>query len=187
MRFNWPDQTLHWAVHAACSPYQAILGDAFASLHEDVRRAHLAPLAAEGVLDVEHGSHWLAPLMIRLMRLPAAGHGQPVRLEVAPIGAEVAWMRQIGSSVLRTRQRAKGSRLVERNGLGEVAFALEVEDGALLYRQISTRVAGIVIPSSISPRVRAWVSPAAEGWRVDVTVTWRTHLLCRYAGHMRLV
>ena len=33
-------------------------------------------------------------------------------------------------SILRTRQRASGSRLVERSGLGRVSFDLAVEDGA---------------------------------------------------------
>jgi Domain of unknown function (DUF4166) len=167
---------------ATCSPYQAILGDAFALVHAHVQRAHLAPLAAEGTVDVEHGSHWLAPLLIRLMKLPGAGRGQHVRLDVVVAGDEVEWRRQIGSSVLRTRQKAIGSRLLERSGIGCVAFELAVKDGALLYRQVAMSVAGMQIPSSMSPRVQARVSPAATGWHVEVVVTWRTHLLCRYAG-----
>ena len=167
---------------AACSPYQAILGDAFALVHANVRRAHLAPLAAEGTIDVEHGSQWLGPLMIRAMKLPGAGRGQRVRLDVVVVGGEVEWRRQIGASVLRTWQKAMGSRLVERRGIGCVAFELAVQEGALLYRQVSMRVAGVQMPSSISPRVEARVSPAATGWHVDVVVTWRTQLLCRYAG-----
>jgi hypothetical protein len=55
----------------ASSPYQLILGEAFASLHAHVQRAHLAPLA---------------------------GRGQHVRLEVTAIGADVEWVRRIGSS-----------------------------------------------------------------------------------------
>lgn len=164
------------------SPYQILLGEAFASLDARVRRGHLVPLAAEGTLDVRHGTDWLTPLMVRLMKLPAAGRGQRVRLDVTPFGADVEWTRRIGSSVLRTRQRAVGPLLVESNGIGCVAFALEVEDGALLYRQVSMRVAGILVPSFVRPRVSARVSPAAEGWRVEVAVTWRDHLVCRYAG-----
>jgi hypothetical protein len=156
-------------------------------VHANVQRAHLAPLTAEGAVDVEHGSQWLAPLMIRLMKLPGAGRGQHVRLDVVVVGAEVEWKRRIGSSVLRTRQKAIGSRLLERSGIGCVAFELAVEDGALVYRQVSMRVAGIQIPSSMSPRVEARVSSAATGWHVEVVVTWRTHLLCRYAGVVGLV
>ena len=88
-------------------------------------------------------------------------------------------------SILRTRQRASGSRLVERSGLGRVSFDLAVEDGALMYRQSSIHFAGLPVPSSLSPRVRAVVSATAEGWRVVVTVTWRGRIVCRYAGTIR--
>jgi hypothetical protein len=169
----------------SCSPYEAILGEAFASLHAHVRRAHLPPLRAEGTIDVEHGPGWLARPMIWLMKLPAAGPRQPVRLDVAGDGSELVWSRNIGGSILRTRQRASGSRLVERSGLGRVSFDLAVEDGALLYRQSSIHVAGLPVPASLSPRVGAVVSATAEGWRVVVTVEWRGRIVCRYAGTIR--
>jgi hypothetical protein len=164
------------------SLYEAVLGEAFASLHAHVRRAHLPPLHAEGTVDVEHGQGWLARPMIWLMKLPAAGPRQPVRLDVAADGSELVWTRRIGESILRTRQRANGSRLVERSGLGRVSFDLAVEDGALLYRHASIHVAGLLVPSSLGPRVGAVVSATAEGWRVGVTVTWRGRIVCRYGG-----
>ena len=167
------------------TPYEVILGASFASLHAHVQHAHLPPLRAEGTLDVEHGPGWLAPPMIWLMKLPAAGRRQPVRLDVTEDGAELVWTRRIGGSELRTRQRARGSRLVERSGLGRVTFDLSVEEGNLLYRQSSIHFAGLPVPSSMSPRVRAVVSPTVDGWRVVVTVTWRGRILCRYAGSMR--
>ena len=138
----------------SCSPYEAVLGEAFASLHAHVRRAHLPPLRAEGTIDVEHGPGWLARPMIWLMKLPAAGLRQPVRLDVAEDGSELVWTRRIGGSILRTRQRASGSRLVERSGLGRVSFDLAVEDGALA-------VSAVIDPCrrparAIVARVRAW-------------------------------
>jgi len=169
----------------SCSPYEAILGEAFASLHAHVRRAHLPPLRAEGTIDVEHGPGWLARPIIWLMKLPAAGPGQPVRLDVAEDGSQLVWTRRIGGSVLRTRQRASGSRLVERSGLGRVSFELAVEDGALLYRQSSIHVAGLPVPSPLGPRVGAVVSATADGWRVAVTVNWRGRIVCRYVGTIR--
>jgi hypothetical protein len=153
-------------------------------LHAHVRRAHLPPLRAEGTIDVEHGPGWLARPMIWLMLLPAAGLRQPVRLEVAGDSSGLRWTRRIGRSTLRTRQRAIGSRIVERSGLGRVSFDLAVEDGALLYRQSSIHVAGLPVPSSLGPRVGAVVSATTEGWRVEVTVTWRGRIVCRYAGTM---
>lgn len=170
---------------AGRSPYAAILGVSIASLHAQVRRAHLPPLRAEGTIDVEHGPGWLARAIIWLMKLPAAGPRQPVRLDVVGDGSEMVWMRRIGRSVLRTRQRASGSRLVERSGFGRISFDLAIEDGALLYRQSSVHVAGLPLPLSLSPRVDAAVSAAGEGWRVVVTVRWRERIICRYAGSMR--
>ena len=169
----------------SCSPYEAVLGPTFASLHAHVRRAHLPPLRAEGSMDVEHGPGWLTPAIIWLMKLPAAGPRQQVRLDVAADGTTLVWARRIGRSVLRTRQRANGSRLVERSGLGRVSFDLSVEGGALLYRQSSIHVAGLPLPSSLSPRVGAVVSPTPEGWSVVVKVTWRGRMVCRYAGNIR--
>jgi hypothetical protein len=154
-------------------------------LHAHVRRAHLPPLRAEGTIDVEHGPGWLARAMVWLMTLPAAGPRQPVRLDVAEDGSELVWTRRIGGSILRTRQRASGSRLVERSGLGRVSFDLAVEDGALLYRQSSIHVAGLPVPSSLGPRVGAVVSATADGWRVEVTVKWRGRIVCCYAGTIR--
>ena len=164
------------------SLYEAILGEAFTSLHAHVRCAHLPPLRAEGTIDVEHGAGWLARPMIWLMTLPAAGPRQPVRLQVTADGQALVWTRQIGASMLRTRQQASGSRLVERSGLGRVSFDLAVEDGALRYRQSSFHVAGLPVPSSLGPRVGAVVSATADGWHVAVTVTWRGRIVCRYAG-----
>jgi hypothetical protein len=167
------------------SPYEAILGETFASLHAHVQRAHRAPLRAEGTVDVEHGAGWLARPMTWLMALPASGPRLPVRLHVTGDGHDLVWTRQFGAATFTTRQHASGSQLVERSGLGRIAFDLAAQDGALLYRQSSFRVAGLPVPSSLRPRVGAAVSPTADGWHVAVTVTWRGRILCRYAGSIR--
>ena len=168
----------------ACSPYEDVLGDAFASLDAAVRRAHLAPLAACGTFDVEHGSHPLTAALVALMQLPAAGRAQPVRLDVTATDRELLWMRQIGSTVLRTRQEAHGRRIVEQHHIGRIAFELDVENGALVYRQVAISAAGVPLPGFLIPHVHARVSPAGGGWRVEVAVTWRRHLVCRYSGVM---
>jgi hypothetical protein len=135
-------------------------------------------------MNVTHGTHWLTPLLVALMTLPAAGSAQPVRLEVRATDAEVVWMRRIGRTVLRTRQRAVGSRIVEHHGAGDVTFDLAIENGSLLYRQVSMSVGGVVIPAWMRPAVQARVSPAAPGWEVEVVVTWRHRLVCRYSGRI---
>jgi hypothetical protein len=142
-------------------------------------------LRAKGRIDVEHGRGRLTAAMVWLMKLPAAGLRQPVWLEVSEDGADLVWTRRIGRVVLRTRQRAKGTRIVERAGSGSVAFALSVHDGALLYRQSSIHVAGLPLPSWSGPHVDAVVAATAEGWSVAVTVQWRGRLVCRYGGALR--
>ncbi|MGH9407949.1 MAG: DUF4166 domain-containing protein [Vicinamibacterales bacterium] len=170
---------------ASGSLYEALLGQAFASLHAHVRRAHLPPLCGEGTIDVHHGSGWLARPMVWLMKLPAAGLHQPTRLSVAEDGADLVWTRRIGASFLQTRQRARRSRLVERAGLGRISFDLVVEGGALRYHRSTIHVAGVRLPSSLSPCVGTVVSPTADGWHVAVTVDWRGRIVCRYCGSMR--
>jgi hypothetical protein len=165
-----------------CSPYEAVLGAAFASLHANVRRAHVAPLRATGTIDVEHGRGWLVRAIIRVMTLPAEGSRQPVWLDVAADGPDLIWTRRIGRSTLHTRHRASGRRLVERSGPGRITFELTADEGALRYRQSSIHVAGIRVPPLVCPRVGAIVSATAEGWRVAVTVAWRGRLVCRYSG-----
>ena len=168
------------------SPYRAILGSAFESLHPHVQRAHLAPLSAHGTMTVDRGTHPLTPLLAQLLKLPGAGAGQPVELSVhAAKSGDLVWTRQIGSARLETRQISRGRRLVETNGVGSVAFDLIAEDGSLRYRQVSMRCAGLPLPGAVAPRVEASVSPTDSGWEVTVIVTWRGHLMCRYTGSMR--
>jgi Domain of unknown function (DUF4166) len=167
------------------SLYEMLLGDAFGALHPAVQRAHHVPLAAEGTLDVYHGSYWLTPFVVRLLHLPAAGQGQHASLAVAASGSATTWCRQIGESALRTRQRGVPPFVLERHGIGQIAFALEVRDGALVYRQAAIGVQGFMVSSPLLPRVSARVSAAGNGWYIEVEVTWRTHLVCRYHGWMR--
>lgn len=170
---------------AACSPYETALQEGFSRLAPEVRRAHTAPLRATGTLDVEHGTYWLTPILIRLLKLPRAGPGQATWLEVSSRGDELIWTRSIGPVMLRTRQRAAQTRIVEQHAGGAVAFQLAVDDGALSYRQVSLWVAGLPVPAGIAPYVAARVTPAGlERWNVAVVVQWRGHLVCRYSGQM---
>ena len=168
------------------APYASILGDAFETLHPNVRRSHEAPLTAEGVFDVVHGTHRAVPFLVKLMKLPAAGTGVPVTLNVAvdePLAVRVD--RRIGATRLVTRQRAHGGFLIEENGPGRLAFSLRADGGCLLYEHAQLRFLSFRLPAALSPRVRARVSSDPHGWRVEVTVEWRGHLVCRYGGTMR--
>jgi hypothetical protein len=176
------------------SPYQDLLGEAYDALAPAVRVAHEPPLSAEGAMDVEHGNQILTPFLIRVMKLPARGTSLPVTLRVtnepglATGVTTMAWRRQIGATVLATRQFARAGHLVEQSGPGTVAFLLRADaDGSLQYESATCRFLHLRIPRSLSPRVRAQVSPDADGWRVEVAVEWRGRPVCRYGGVMRPV
>jgi hypothetical protein len=174
------------------SPYRTILGEQYDALHPNVRRAHEAPLVADGTFVVVHGTDWMVPVLIALMKLPASGHDVPVALSVASelvSGNEqrtrLHWHRQIGRTPLVTRQHAGGPFLVEESGPARVVFSLRVEDGCLLYEHARLHFLFVRLPSLLSPRIRARVAPAPAGWHVEVVIEWRGHLICRYAGTMR--
>ena len=153
---------------------------------EEVRRAHREPLSAIGTVNVEHGSHWIVRPLVALMALPAAAPAQRVRLDVTADGGEMVWVRHIGARVIRTRQRVTAQSIVERNGLGTIVFDVGADDGVLVYRQRSCAVAGIPLPRALAPHVEARAAAADNGWDVDVQVTWRGNLVCRYSGRMAL-
>lgn len=174
------------------SPYHAILGEAFDTLHPNVRRAHEAPLTAEGTFDVVHGTHRFTRILVALMKLPAAGHRVPVSLSVAYGPARTStgpftmrWERRIGQTPLRTRQHAQRGFLVEQNGPGRMVFSLRAASGCLCYEHAALRFLFLRVPPVLSPRVQARVSPDPEGWHVDVRVEWHGHLICGYGGSMR--
>ena len=176
------------------SLYQDLLGPAYDALAPAVRVAHEAPLSAEGAMDVVHGDDVLTPLLVRMMKLPASGTNLPVVLGVtneprrADAGTAMVWRRQIGATVLDTRQFARDGRLVEQSGPGTVEFALQADDnGSLHYSDVACRFLGLPLPRFLAPRVCAQVSANGTGWHVEVNVEWRGHLVCRYGGAMRPV
>jgi hypothetical protein len=159
-----------------------------------VRRAHEAPLEAQGVLDVVHGTHRVTPILVALMKLPAAGIRVPVVLGVVSGPARLdsgqfamRWERRIGHTPLSTCQYARRGFLVEESGLGRVVFSLRAANGSLLYEDAGLRFLFLRVPRLLSPRVRARVSPDPQGWCVEVVVDWRGHLICRYWGRMQPV
>jgi hypothetical protein len=174
------------------SPYHQLLGEAFDTLHPNVRRAHEAPLTAEGTFDVVHGDHRVTRMVVALMQLPAAGRRVPVTLSVA-VGAArtnarpltLRWERRIGRTNLSTHQYAHRGFLVEEQGPGRLVFSLRAADGCLVYEHAALRCLFLRVPPFLSPCVRARVSPDPEGWHVDVRVEWHGHLICGYGRSMR--
>jgi len=184
----------------ATSLYARILGDDWLRADEGVRAAHFAgrPIERRGLFRVRRGTGFLVRAIARLLRLPAAGDGVPIRLRIEEDGAGERWIRHFGAQRLTTRQRAAGALLGERFGPLEILFRLEVVDGALTYRTVGARLPlgplGIPLPRGLRPAVEAreWVDGAVEGAAcgsrathvvVEVSLPWLGRLI-RYEGRL---
>ncbi len=75
--------------------------------------------------------------------------------------------------------------MIERIGLAQFTFSLEVLNGSLHYTTIGFRFAGIPLPLAIAPKTVAVVFPTEKGWYVDVELSVPgLGVLCHYWGEM---
>ncbi len=89
----------------------------------------------------------------------------PVRLVVTPSGDREQWDRFFGGHRVRTLQWAHGEHVMEQFGIATFACALVIEGSRLRYEFKRAWLAGIAIPSWLSPRVISHVDTSATGWR----------------------
>jgi hypothetical protein len=87
------------------------------------------------------------------MKLPSQGQNLPVVLQVTTepgtgrLPSTMSWRRQIGATVLDTRQFARAGRLVEETVAGAVEFTLQVDSsGGLHYTEVASRVLNLRLP-----------------------------------------
>lgn len=167
--------------------YLDLLGDRWDALSERVQRLHTpgATVRASGTFCVCRGANWLARLAATLAGLPAECAVVAVHLVVTPGGNHEEWRRYFGGRPFVSTQYANNGSLIERIGLSEVRFQLDVIDGALQYQ--STRVwlrAGLLrlpLPRWLSPRLTASEKADETGVRVSVEV--RVPLLGRLVAY----
>jgi hypothetical protein len=141
--------------------YPRLMGTAWTTLDEAVRRTHLdgGSFQGGGVFRVRRGTGLLARLLLRIARLPSEAEAVHTRLVVTPLGSAEKWVRTFGNATWETTQvEEAGQILSERRGAIELRFRLEVEDGALIYRQVgaAVRLGRLAIPF---PR---WCRPLLE-------------------------
>ncbi len=147
-----------------------------------------------GSFSVRRGQGMLARLLVRLMRLPAAGEAVPVRLVLTYHRAGERWERTFAGKPFITEQHAGvGQHMVERIGLVEVWYRLRAADHALSYVQTRAgiRLGPLLIPLPrlLSPHIaaREWAQPAEPGVHVSVSVTWAlAGLLIAYEGYIEM-
>ena len=160
------------------SLYPRIVGPAWANLSEPVQRLHAGALQATGKFTVRHGERGPARLLIKLLRLPAAGVDIPVKLLVTTQSSGERWERTFGGGTpFVTEQRAGESGLmIERIGRAEIRYRLEIAGGALFYRQTGTKLClgplRLPLPRWLAPRIAARESAIDEkSTHISVEVT----------------
>jgi hypothetical protein len=166
--------------------YQKLLGASWPDLDVVLRRLHDSgeTVRAVGVFRVRRGNNRLARTMARLARLPAAGEAVDVRLQVTAQEEGEEWRRTFAGRPMVSMQYDRGDGpLVERLGIMEMRFRLEVVGGALSYKTVSAAVRlgflGVPLPYWLSPYVTAWEKAVGDTNQIQVSVEVTLPLLGR--------
>jgi Domain of unknown function (DUF4166) len=153
-----------------------VMGDTWAQIAEPIRHAHTTHsiARARGHLRVDHGRHYLARWLARVLRLPRPSAAADTRLIVTARPDGERWQRTFDGRRLETRQyESNEGDLAERFGVLEFRFRLDAPGGSLVYfqREAALRFgfARIRIPASWAPRVEAREDPAGPT-RINVNV-----------------
>jgi hypothetical protein len=151
-----------------------LLGDAWLTVPDAIRRAHQPTLRAHGLLTIQHGPSVAARAVAWLLRLPAAGANVKTTLSVISHDVGEEWLRDFGGRTLRTEQYALPTdTLGERFGILEFQFALSADRDALTYRQRATRLALRTwrwsLPAIVAPCIAAR-ERAIGGRSLDLSV-----------------
>jgi hypothetical protein len=170
--------------------YQKLLGASWPDLGVAMRRLHGSgeTVHAVGVFRVRHGSNRLARAMARLARLPEEGEAVDVRLQVTARDNGEEWRRTFAGHPLVSMQydRVDGL-LVERMGITEMRFRLEVIGGALSYQTVSVALRfgslPIQLPYWLSPRVTAWEKAVDNMNQIYVSVAVNLPLMGRLIAY----
>jgi hypothetical protein len=157
--------------------YPGLLCPEWTPLAEPIQRAHCngTPVRAHGTFSIRHGPGRLARIVAIVLRLPDEANAVSTELTIIPEDDGERWERSFKGRRLTTRQYAtRDGLLAERFGLLELRFALEVDDGALVYLQgrASIRLGPVRLnlPRWLAPRVSGREEAAGQQSRVQIEV-----------------
>jgi uncharacterized protein DUF4166 len=150
------------------SLYRRVLGSRFEALPGVLRRFHDSATGgrARGTFQVERGRGFLRNAIASLLGLPRAGVGVPVLLEVSVEGDRERWCRQFPGKIVVSVQWEHDQLLIEKFGVNSFSCILKVNGDELLYEFQQAWLAGIPLPSWLSPRVEGVVKCEEDGWRI---------------------
>jgi hypothetical protein len=163
--------------NGALALYPRLLGAGWRELPAAVRSLHIesGPVKARGQLKVSHGKNIFARLIVRLMGMPREAAQVETRLNIATIANGEEWLRFFGDHELVTQQwEAAGGLLVERMGLVELQFKLEIINGTLYYRQtgmvVNLGLCSLPLPRWLVPATAAWEKPGKHARETEISV-----------------
>ncbi len=154
------------------SLYRRLLGSQFDLLPGVLRRFHDVDGGgrARGTFQVERGRGLLRNSLASLMGFPRAGIDVPVTLEVSVHGDRERWSRRFGDMPVVSRQWVKDHLLIEQFGMNSFSSTVTLVGSDVIYEFQRAWLAGIPLPSWLSPRVDGLVRGEETGWRVVVRV-----------------
>jgi len=156
---------------AAPGLFALLLGAQFATLLPVVQRVHRGrTVMLHGSVDVTRGHSWMARLLCRLARLPAAQAGAPARVHIEVFDRHERWTRYFGTNApMSSTLRTSRGRLVERMGPLALSFELRADHGVLKWALARATVCGLPVPRDWF-RVSANVDERGGRYRFDVSV-----------------
>jgi len=187
-----------WAlVHVARSEapteltlYQRVLGAKYDRLTPNLRRFHSAhqDIRVEGTFSVTRGPSALGNWLTDLSGFPATAAELPVSLTVSPSPRGETWRRVFGAHTIVSWQEQRAGLFVERFGPLSMYLVADVDDGALIVRDLRSTFLGFPLPPALSPQVDAFGRDDGENIGVRISITNPLlGLLVSYAGTIRIV
>lgn len=171
------------------SIYQRLLGADFNLLGPILQRVHgpHAGLRAHGHVTVTHGPGRVVRWLNRLMHVPPAGVGVPLRLSIERDEKRERWVRDFGGKPLITTQWDSNGLFIEAVGPIQMVMRLAIRNQMLCFDPVRTTCWGIPVPRWISLNVRAEVMEQSGGWQILVETNSQTlGLMFRYEGLIEL-
>lgn len=173
--------------------YRRILGSAYETLPEPVRRLHdlEGESIAEGRATIGRGDGWMVRRIATTFGFPPAGDDVPVTVEFRRENGREVWRRNFGGQVFSSVQEEGQARfdrlLCERFGPCAFGLALVVDDGHLRLIIRRWSVYGFAIPVWLAPACVAYESGEGDRFRFFVELRYRfIGLIVRYQGWLEL-
>lgn len=163
------------------------LGDEYEKLAPLIQVSHLGRTRLEGHADIQRGNP-LAQILCLLTGMPRSAKNARFVVEGDHLPEGMRWNRLINGKPMNSWFALDKGLLVEKLGFIHMSMKLRVEESALIYTIVKTKILGIPIPSFLAPRVEAREEQVGNDYVFQVAVSLPlVGLLIKYAGVLTLV